>query len=687
MIKKLQIIFLLFVPLIFLVIGLRFDRTKYSGDPESAYLMNGMNIAMGKAVGHYDNPGTTVQIYSAVIITVTHFLRFSDFDLQTDVLLHSEYFIEVLRKSLIVLNACIMFLLGLVTLSLLRNFWAGLLLQVAPFLSVTLMEELFTKVAPEPFLFASVSILIMLLLKYYTSQDQEKNKYPLLFGLLAGFGLATKMTFLPLLIIPLIVLVEKRSKWIYTISVIPSFVFFTLPAVTGYMHMAKWFLNMGTHTGTYGQGKAGIIDPSVYLSSLASIIINNKELTAVTILAVIALIYVVIKYRKFKIKESKKEFNILLALVVAQLGSILLVAKHYHSNHYLFPALSLTGFVLVFIYLLINRHIKENNRNIYNLSFPILVTLIISISSLNIPYLALAYDGYLMSNQSTDETFARLEHDYKGFVKVYYYPASFNVYSSLKWGNVYSRQYSTPKLMELFPEGLFYDVRDNIFQLWETTIPPGEFLKKYGGNILLVGGPLDREGVKRVEAGGLKLSKLFEGRIQVVYEIDTAQSALFQNIIHTGVTGSVTKCDFETVSPDGQWVLSNNGTNFCKNSALVNDRARSGKKSVKLPVFGSYGMDYELSDIKAGEMLEISIWRSGNQEAFLVAAAGSADVFYQQNNGYIDTDSKGWQKVTLSFKIPEGFKENKLKIYLWNNGNSPVWFDDFKIARYESSKQ
>jgi hypothetical protein len=134
MIKRLQIALLVVVPLLFLVIGLRFDRTKYGTDPESAYLMNGLNIAMGESVGHFDNPGTTVQIYSAAVISVTHFLRFSDNDLQTDVLLNSEYYIEVLRKGFIVLNVCVLFVLGLVAFSLLGNIWAGLLLQVAPFL-------------------------------------------------------------------------------------------------------------------------------------------------------------------------------------------------------------------------------------------------------------------------------------------------------------------------------------------------------------------------------------------------------------------------------------------------------------------------------------------------------------------------------------------------------------------------
>jgi uncharacterized membrane protein len=106
--NKRIIFFLVIVPLVLLVIGFRFDRTKYSTDPESAYLFNGLNVAMFETVGHYDHPGTTVHIYNAAILSVTHFLRFTDTDLQTDVLANSEYYIEVLRKSFIVLNSLLL---------------------------------------------------------------------------------------------------------------------------------------------------------------------------------------------------------------------------------------------------------------------------------------------------------------------------------------------------------------------------------------------------------------------------------------------------------------------------------------------------------------------------------------------------------------------------------------------------
>lgn len=135
--KKLQIIFLIISPLIFLLIGFSFERTKYGTDPESAYLFNGLNVAMCEPVGLYDHHGITVHIFDAAVISVTHFLRFTHTDLQKDVLLNSEYYIEVIRKTFIVLNALLMISSGFVTVKVLRNIWLAFVMQLAPFLSTT----------------------------------------------------------------------------------------------------------------------------------------------------------------------------------------------------------------------------------------------------------------------------------------------------------------------------------------------------------------------------------------------------------------------------------------------------------------------------------------------------------------------------------------------------------------------
>jgi hypothetical protein len=681
--RKLLIPFLIIVPLTLLIIGFSFDRTKYGTDPESAYLFNGLNIAMGQTVGLYDHPGITVHMYDAAVMSVTHFLRFTGTDLQTDVLVNSEYYIEVLRKSFIVLNSLLLFMLGLVAFSVLKYIWLAFILQLTPFLSTTLVEQLSTKVSPEQLLFTSSLLLIILILKFYSSQNQENKWFAVLFGILGGFGLATKFTFLPLLIIPFVILKGNWNKVRFLVTIVPSFILFTLSAADSYKLMFKWFFSIASHTGTYGQGSEGIINPAEYVQSLIKICITNKAMIVALIASFVLLIVILVRTKRKKEPDENRETTYILALFLAFAGSILMVAKHYHSNHYLIPALSLIGLVLVFISLWFEGILKDKTKKFHTYSPPALVVIFIILAIINKPYLTIAYNGYRESNKSTDETMTRIEKDYPGYVKTYYYPGSFNKYAQLRWGNVYAKQFHTDTLMKLFPEGLFYDVRDNSFKLWESTIPPGEFLKRYGGHILLVGGPLKDDEVKMVEDGGLKLKKLFEGRIQVVYEVDTAQSALFQDVIHAGKTSRVMQSDFETLTDDKQWVVAN-GEQFCKNVSITTEKSRSGRYSVSMPVKDSYAMDYELRNIKPGQFYEVSIWRFGsNEEAALVVSAIDSDLFYTKSNSTLEKDAKGWSKIGMSFRVPAGFKETKLKIYLWNHSENPAWFDDFQLIQYK----
>ncbi len=681
--KKLLISFLVILPLVLLITGFSFDRTKYGTDPESAYLFNGLNIAMFESVGLYEHPGTTAHAFNAVVITVTHFVRFTDKDLQTDVLLNSEYYIEVLRKTYILLNSILLFFLGLVAFRVLKNLCLAILLQLTPFLSTTLVEELATKIAPEQFLFSSSLLLIILVLKYYSTLDKENKRFAIVFGLLGGFGLATKFTFLPMLIIPFIILRGSRNKIIYLFTIIPSFILFTLPAAPAYKIMIKWFVALGTHTGTYGQGSEGVIDPAQYLKSLVDISTTNKMMIFALLSSFIALLIIYGKKWFQKDSETINATAYILAFFLAISGSILMVAKHYHSNHYLFPELSLTGIVFVFLYLWLSGTLKWKSSKVVSFTPQALVIIFLIFALANIPYLSAAYQGYRMSNQSTNETMARIDRDYPGYVKTYYYPGSFNEMAQLRWGNVYAKQFHADALTKLFPKGLFYFWWEKNFQLWETTIPPAEFLKRYGGKILLIGGPNTPEEIRQVEDAGLKLNKLFEGRIQVVYEIDTALSPFFHNVTKPRATLNVLKTDFETFSDDQQWIMAD-GQKFSNRGSLTTEKPRSGKYSFAMPVKDSYAMEYVLKNIRPGNEYEVFIWRfGGDDESSMVVSAQNSDLFYVKSRGTIEKDAGGWSKIVISVKIPEGFKENMLKVYLWNHSNKPAWFDDFEIDQYK----
>ena len=521
---------LMILPVIFIFYGLNFNRTWFSGDPEYAYLLNGINIADLKMAGYTDHPGTTVQIYSAMILSVSRFLNSSEKNgLRHAVLKNPDHYVELERKVSVIINGIMILVLGVVSFFFLKNIWLSLILQITPFLSSNLLEHAWTKVSPEPVLVFTVAVFIMALLAYYYSANRQYRFYPWIFSLICGFGLATKMTFLPLMIIPLILLEGRKQKWIYLSAIIPFFIFFTIPVISQYPHMVKWFLNMSIHTGNYGQGDIGVISPLRYINDIVAILKNNIALTVGILIALIPLSILFLKDNFRDRMKIHSELKFVAAVLTAQLLGILMVAKHYNNNHYLIPEISLIGLLMVFVILCLGNFFIEKRMWIFNLLSAGVLCVMITISLLNIPYLVEADHGYIITNEEYSLVMRRIEKEYPGYVKTYYYPTSINPYSALRLGSVYSKQYNLPALRALYPEVIFYDTRINAFQLWETELSVADLVREYGSKILLIGGPMTREEKEKVSKGGLALKQLYFGRTQAVYEVNTADSVIFNS--------------------------------------------------------------------------------------------------------------------------------------------------------------
>ncbi len=515
-----SLVFLIF-PTVFLFFALAFNRTHFGNDPEYAYLMNGINIGMLKPVGHTDNPGTTVQMYSAVVLRFAYQIQPDKIEgFQKYMLRNGDRYIELERKGLIVINSLVMMLLGMISWLMLRNVWLSLLLQLMPFTSANLTEHVFTKVSPEPVLLMATAALILLVLRFYSREEKDDKKYALYFALVVGFGLATKATFLPLILIPLILLRGKILRKKFLLLTIPFFVLFTLPALPQYPHMAKWFLLLTAHTGTYGEGGLGVISPMKYFNDLVLICINNPILSITLLVSALIIVASFFKSTFKSDLENNQVFRIITALSAAQLAGLLMVAKHYHSNHYLIPELCLMAINWIFIFFYLKEKLPLKFRKAFAL-FPLLLLLIVStLVILNRNCLQKANQGYINSNQDFTRMKNLLNTEYKDYTLAYYYPTSINSYSALRWGNVYSLFNHTEALKTLYPEGYFFDTRTNYFSLWETPVAGVTMSKIAQGKLLIIGGPFDETEKLKIEQSGLKLTRVYLGITQIIYKVD-----------------------------------------------------------------------------------------------------------------------------------------------------------------------
>ncbi|MEZ4823811.1 MAG: hypothetical protein R2942_15970 [Ignavibacteria bacterium] len=128
---------LLILPVIFIFLSNLFTDVytpyylNYHHDPSYVYLLNFLNLATGQFAGHVEHPGTPLHVIGAVIIKFYHLL-FGKADITTDVLTRPEIYLRAVNFSVLLLNAFVLFLLGLNIYRIYKNIYAGIFMQALP---------------------------------------------------------------------------------------------------------------------------------------------------------------------------------------------------------------------------------------------------------------------------------------------------------------------------------------------------------------------------------------------------------------------------------------------------------------------------------------------------------------------------------------------------------------------------
>ncbi len=115
---------------------------------------------------------------------------------------------------------------------------------------------------------------------------------------------------------------------------------------------------------------------------------------------------------------------------------------------------------------------------------------------------------------------------------------------------------------------------------------------------------------------------------------------------------------------------------------LISDSiAKTGKFSIKLDTINKYALgtsiflDYE-------KTYELSFWKHGDNDK-VMAVIKVDSTFYLQSSAVTETDSSGWQKVSLIFALTSDVKKKPVSLYIWNAGSTTVFVDDFKLTEYK----
>jgi len=480
-----------------------------NSDPEYVYLLNAANLAGLKGVGHIDHPGTPVQVLGAVTIKIVHFFNFSsETDWRTDVLQRPEYYLKAINIVILVLNILMLLTLGMFTYFLTDNLWLSFWLQLSPFFSITLLRFGLTRVTPEPLLFFSSSLMIMVLIFVWqahwdnSSTPGENVVMIFIFGIITGFGIACKVTFIPLMVIPLILFRKIKNKIVYLFAAMISFVVFTLPIIRMYPRFFDWIFNLLTHSGHYGSGASKLISTQKYIKNIKHLLVGNPFFSIILGLALVIVITTLLIPRLRKTLCTAIHFKLLAAVAAAQLIGLLMVSKH-SAHHYLLPVLNLSGIAFFFIFFYFKHLLGQYDVNPKILFastaiFLALLSILVNpVGNLNktITRLTRLKERSLTIHQE-------VKSNYQDYAKVFYYGSSAPEYA-LKFGNDLSRSYHSQALEKLYKNVYFYDIWTKRFTGFDyhRAIPLKTIREKHGDKIVF-------QGPGRIKAPGIQLKKV-----------------------------------------------------------------------------------------------------------------------------------------------------------------------------------
>jgi hypothetical protein len=316
-------------------------------DPDYYYLLNGLRIVEGLAPTDIAHPGTPVQVLIAAIIKAMHPLK--DTAATVDAVLATpEQTLLAATTVIYVLVGAALWWMGRSLFLTTGALMPALLAQSAPMLS-RIIPKFALHPKPEPFLVIAAALLIGALAPLVRARSPDDHGgdnrsaadlSAALAGIAIALGVACKVHFVVLGVVPLLLL-DRRRFLIYVGIGAVALLVFVAPALPSWDIWTDWISRMALHSGAYGEGNAAVIDTAKYPRAVLKLF-ASKLIFSATILGGLALLVAYFRLRRRGLMEQDKFARLLVGILLAQVLVVLSVAKQ-PAAHYMVPALMLTG--------------------------------------------------------------------------------------------------------------------------------------------------------------------------------------------------------------------------------------------------------------------------------------------------------------------------------------------------------
>ena len=552
-------------------------------DPDYAYLLNSLVLALFKVPQHTDHPGTPLQAMGAIVLWVSYLVQMPfnsalKKNLPDAVLTNPEFYLNLFNYTLLFLTACSLVAVGWAALRLTRNLFLTLILQITPLLMIrTFLAEEPSRVAPDVLVACISQLMVLVLVRYLYAgssaglstgsenlenanleNGERSSHFIISLGAVFGLGMATKVTFLPMILFLLLPHGWRRKSRALGIAIV-AFVLATLPIITRYGRTFGWMTGIATHTGPYGGGDVGLVDTSSLGDNAQQLFTHNLVFFTILLIATAAsigvgLIWLLQAWRlqganlqndssqesnsssSFRPDFEKVYFLLALTTLVTW-GQVVLTLKEQPQSRYLNPAAGLMGF-LVFVLIHIcwivlpmaigrvgvaKSVVKSKSAAKLNRVIPaIALALCVAISVQQIDYSAnkiTSGANKRLKELTKIETILQKD-EYKSCARVVSRRAS-TPESALKFGDFWAGKKLKNLLINLYPNPVFYIDEAKGYETYTQPVSLAALNEKGKGCVLLQTNSMPLHDWKAKYRPKQGIDKIFEGRLEALYRIKT----------------------------------------------------------------------------------------------------------------------------------------------------------------------
>lgn len=677
-------VFLLFIiPVILFITSLDTIKTRdkvwYGGgyDPEYAYLFNSLNIATFRLVGHFDHPGTPMQVYGGIVLRADWLLNPRGENLTGAVIADTEHYLRILNISTALLASLAFLIFPLMLYLRSENIWYAFILQISPFISGFILFNGFTRLTQEAMLMIAALALTTSLADHLLHPGPGNDKkYSLMFGIISGFGMASKILFAPLMVIPLILLNNNKLRKRFLIASAMSFVAFTLPVILLYPRIAYWILKLFIFSGQYGTGPVGIVDAGSYPDNLLWLLKVSPYFATIFSIGMMMLIVGWILKKSRKTFLQAREIRLVAAITSALALGYIIVAKQPKESYLLAYEIVSTVLIVLVLYKIVN--LQFFNRRWIGQMVAGAITL--GLTCFIVP------EGISSKNElySSDKNHL-WETSYRaaasasgGNAVIFTHPGSSQV-SALFFGNAYSHWRYAGKLGELYPDSYILNLAGKYVCDWNNQkVSLRELYKKHGEK-LLVYGPAEAEKAMRNIMTSDKITSQDE-----IYYRDEKQIILAARLSADSMVEerNLIFSSAEAIHDHPDFAASVQG--ISRTGEISFEKKRSGNSSIKTNAYSPYAFTTDPVMIRSGDIMTVTTWVLGSdlKTYLIIAEAGSGKIL--SSVGSTGKSGSEWEKITL--QVSAGSTDAEIIAYAFNENNRDAWFDDFSIEIIRKNK-